>query len=307
MIDVALPSRRFRAGPRGSGHAAGCTLWGKGPSGQLLFSSSEPMEKGDHSGFHHAFDTCKGSMILQFDATEAGDAATLSPNGETLALFTSGKDGEHPVRLYDVRRKLKDASQTAELEKFRARPTVNPDQELDESGEVNQASFSPDGCLLAVARNDNALHVYDMRALSRGPLCRFEHHDSDAIGGGGFGIVAVNWIQGRDRIGIVSGGNDGRSLIQSPYLLDTNCLTGCVRLWEPALGATGDVQGMVIGRSDFDVGHFSIGNPQNGELPLIMYESYLLYGGVCLILFPSGDSGGGVHTYDFTNADGTPI
>ena len=50
----------------------------------------------------------------------------------------------------------------------------------------------------------------------------------------------------------------------------TNSLTGCVRMWEPALGSTDEVQGAVIGRTDFDVGHFSIGDSQSGELPLVM-------------------------------------
>jgi len=273
MIDAHFPFKRFLVAPKGSDHAAGSTLWGQGPSKHLLFTSSEPTEKGDYSGFHHAFDTCKGVQAVQFDATEAGDAATLSPDGTTLVLFTWGKDSTHPVRLYDVRRKLKTAYETEELEKFRIRPVIGSNQGLGDSEEVNHASFSPDGRLLAVARNDNALHVYDVRALARGPLSRFEHHDSDAVGGGGFGVIAANWLQGRDRIGIVSGGNDG-----------------CVRLWEPALGSTDEVQGAVIGRTDFDVSHFSIGNQQSGEFPLVI-----------------SDSGGGMHTYDFTNEDGIRI
>lgn len=214
MIDTHFPFKRFHVAPRGSGHATGSTLWGMGPSKHLLFTSSEPTEKDDYSGFHHAFDTCRGVQAIQFDATESGDAAALSPDGTTLVLFTWGQNSTHPVRLYDVRRKLKDAYETEELEKFRVQPLISSNRGQGNTEEVNQASFSPDGRLLAVARNDNALHIYDVRALSRGPLCRFEHHDSDAVGGGGFGIVAANWIQGRDRIGIVSGGNDGRSPTQ---------------------------------------------------------------------------------------------
>ncbi|KAH0836678.1 WD40-repeat-containing domain protein [Lanmaoa asiatica] len=273
MIDVQLPPKKLYVAPRGSGHAAGSTLWGKGPSKHLLFSSSEPTAKNDDSGFHHAFDTHRGVQAVQFDATESGDATALSPDGTTLVLFTCGADSTHPVRLYDVRRKSKEAYETEELEKFQVRPHIGSNQELVGSEEVNEASFSPDGRLLAVARNDNALHVYDVRALSRGPLCRFQHHDSDTVGGGGFGVVAANWIHSRDRIGIVSGGNDG-----------------CVRLWEPALGSTDEVQGAVIGRTDFDVAHFSVGDCQSGELPLVI-----------------GDSGGGMHTYDFTNVDGIRI
>ncbi|KAG8220956.1 WD40-repeat-containing domain protein [Butyriboletus roseoflavus] len=212
MID-AVSCKKLCVAPKGSDHAAGSTLWGDGPSKHLLFSSSEPKEN-DHSGFHHAFDTRRGVQVLQFDATESGDAAALSPDGATLVLFTCGKDNTHPVRLYDVRRKLKEAYETEKLEKFHVRSHTGSNQELGDLEEVNQASFSPDGRLLAVARNDNALHVYDIRALSRGPLCRFQHHDSDTVGGGEFGIVEAKWIQGRDRIGIVSGGNDGGSPIQ---------------------------------------------------------------------------------------------
>lgn len=205
MIDADLPFKKLYVAPRGSSHAAGSTLWGEGPSKHLLFSSSEPTVENDYTGFHHAFDTRRGVQAVQFDATESGDAIALSPDGTTLVLFTWGKNGVHPVRLYDVRRKEKEAYETEELEKFQVRPHIGEE-------EVNQASFSPDGRLLAVARNDNALHLYDVRALSRGPLCRFEHHDSDTPGG--FGVVAVNWIQGRDRIGVVSGGEDGRSPVQ---------------------------------------------------------------------------------------------
>lgn len=211
MIDVNFSSKKLYVAPRGSDHAAGSTLWGEGPSKHLLFSSSEPSDENDHTGFHHAFDIRRGVQAVQFDATESGDAAALSPDGTTLVLFTSGRDSTHPVRLYDVRRMLKEACETEELEKFQVRPLIGSKQKLGGSEEVNQASFSPDGRLLAVARSDNALHVYDVRVLSRGPLCQFEHHESDAVGGGGFGIVAATWIQSRNRIGIVSGGNDGRS------------------------------------------------------------------------------------------------
>lgn len=214
MIDVDFEFKKFRVapkGPKGLGHATGSILWGQGPSQHLLFASSEPTGKGDNTGFHRAFDTSRGALAVQFDATEAGDAAALSPDGVTLVLFTWGEGSTHPVRLYDVRRRDHEAYQTEELEKFKVRPLLDSTQGPSDSEEVNQASFSPDGRLLAVARSDNALHVYDVRALSRGPLCRFEHHDSDAVGGGGFGIVTANWIQGRERIGIMSGGNDGRS------------------------------------------------------------------------------------------------
>lgn len=210
-MDATFPPKKFNTAPRGCGHATGSTLWGMGPSQHLLFTSSEPLEKDDYSGFHHAFDVHKGVQAVRFDATESGDTSALSPDGTTLALFTRGMDGTtHPLRLYDVRRKVEEAYDMEELEKFHVRSIIGDTG--DDLEEVNRASFSPDGRLLAVARSDNALHVYDVRALSRGPLCQLEHHDSDNASGGGFGVVAASWIQGRSRIGIVSGGNDGESL-----------------------------------------------------------------------------------------------
>ncbi|KIJ65665.1 hypothetical protein HYDPIDRAFT_88648 [Hydnomerulius pinastri MD-312] len=199
----------------------------------------------------------------------------VSPDGTTLVLFTTGKDNSHPMRLYDVRRKTKVAYETEELEKFCTRQSFSSSQEPRESQEVNSASFSSEGRLLSVARSDNRLHVYDVRALSKGPLCRFEHHGSDVVGGGGYGIVEAKWVEGRDRrrVGLVSGGNDGY-----------------VRLWEPALSYKDELQGAILGRTDFDVGYFSIGDGWKGEKPLVI-----------------GDSGGGMHVYDLTDDDGEPI
>ncbi|KAF8845050.1 WD40 repeat-like protein [Paxillus ammoniavirescens] len=261
-------SAKFSVAPNGMGHAAGTTIWGDGPSKHFLFTSSEPLrdDVGD-SGFHRAFDVLKGVRAIEFDATEAGDAAAVSPDGTTLVLITSGEGNSHPVRLYDVRRRQGRAYETEGLEKFFPRGSSQGPEE------VTRASFLSDGRLLALARNDNMVHIYDVRAWSRGPLCRFEHHDSDAVGGGGYGVVEIKWIEARGRVGIVSGGNDG-----------------CVRLWEPALASADEAQGAVIGRTDFDVGHFSIGDQWKGEKPLII-----------------GDSGGAMHVYDFTNDDGVPI
>ncbi|KIJ20946.1 hypothetical protein PAXINDRAFT_66506 [Paxillus involutus ATCC 200175] len=252
------------------GHAAGTAIWGDGASKHFLFTSSEPQDDVGDSGFHRAFDVLKGVRVIEFDATEAGDAAAVSPDGTTLVLITSGEGNSHPVRLYDVRRRQGRAYETEALEKFFPRQSSRSSQDPEE---VTKASFLSDGRLLALARNDNMVHIYDVRAWSRGPLCRFEHHDSDAVGGGGYGVVEIKWIEGRGRAGIVSGGNDG-----------------CVRLWEPALASTDEAQGAVIGRTDFDVGHFSTGDQWKGEKPLII-----------------GDSGGAMHVYDFTNDDGVPI
>ncbi|KAF9240722.1 WD40-repeat-containing domain protein [Melanogaster broomeanus] len=274
VMEAPNARAKFHVAPKGTHHATGNTVWGDGPSKHFLFTSSEPPHDGDiGKGYHRAFDVRKGVQIIEFDSTEAGDAAAVSPDGTTLVLFTTGVGDSHSIRLYDVRRRMKYAYETGALEKFRIRPSFGSNSELREAQEVNRVSFSSDGRLLAVPRSDNMLHIYDVRALSRGPLCRFVHHDSDTVGCVGYGVVEAKWIEGRTRIGIVSGGDDG-----------------CVRLWEPALGSQDEVQGAVIGRTDFDVGHFSVGDHQRGEKPLVI-----------------GDSGGAMHTYDFMNESGVPI
>ncbi|KAH7890777.1 WD40-repeat-containing domain protein [Phlebopus sp. FC_14] len=255
--------------------AAGATVWGIDPSSHLLFTSSEPHEPTNDHGYHRAYDVVRGTTALDFDATEAGEALAISPDGTTLVLLTTGPGDSHPVRLYDVRRKSKHAYVTEHLLPFRTRSLPNVNAVQGECQEVNSASFSSEGRLFAVARSDNSLHIYDVRALSRGPICRFAHHRSDNIGGGGFGVVDARWVEGRDRrrVGILSGGNDG-----------------CVRLWEPALAPCDDLQGEIIGMTDFDVGHFSVGDRWKGEMPLII-----------------GDSGGCTQTYDLFDGSGMPI
>lgn len=123
------------------------------------------------------------------------------------------------------------------------------------SFEVASVTFSSEGRLLAVARSDNALHMYDIRALSKGPLAMFKHGELDAVGSIGYGVVHASWVEGRDRrrVGIVSGGNDG-----------------CVRLWDPSIASSDVSQGKVLARTEFEVGYFSMGDTWAGEKPLVL-------------------------------------
>jgi hypothetical protein len=57
--------------------------------------------------------------------------------GATLALATRAPDNKHLLRIYDTRRRLPKATYKMELEPFPIRD--------DFEGEVNDASFSPDG------------------------------------------------------------------------------------------------------------------------------------------------------------------
>jgi len=74
------------------------------------------------------------------------------------------------------------------------------------------------------------------------------------------------WVKGFDArgLGLISGGNDG-----------------CVRLWDVSLAADNPANGRVIAETDFDIAHFSIGDPSKGETPLVV-----------------GDSGGGISIFD---------
>lgn len=198
--------------------AAGATVWGKESTKDHLFTSSESSETGDViTGYHRAWDTHKYRIAFQLDAKEAGNAMAIAPDGSILVLITGDPLGPHPLRLYDVRRRNEKAYETEELEPLFMRPSLSSNAD-DHSELVDCARFSPDGRLLAIGRGDNRLHVYDIRALSRGPLCKFEHCDSDVGGSTAYGVIEVGWVEGRDRrrIGIVSGGNDGRSRL---YLL----------------------------------------------------------------------------------------
>jgi hypothetical protein len=81
-------------------------------------------------------------------------------------------------------------------------------------GEVRAVSFSPDGLLLAVARSDDELHVYDSRFMgrSREPMRRFLHWGEDCcLSGDRWGIVDAVWVDGwcGRGLGVVTGGSDG--------------------------------------------------------------------------------------------------
>lgn len=45
---------------------------------------------------------------------------------------------------------------------------------------------------------------------------------------------------------------------------------GCVRFWDVRRSADDISNGEVLARPDSDIGHFSVGDPYNGEKPLVM-------------------------------------
>jgi WD40 repeat protein len=110
------------------------------------------------------------------------------------------------LRIYDIDRKNgRQPISTINLEIF---------AEEGDDGEVNYTTFSPDGIYLAVARNDNVVHVYDSRNLERGVLHSFKHNypNREVAGFKGFGVVEAQWVTSFDGrgLGLISGGNDGK-------------------------------------------------------------------------------------------------
>lgn len=263
------PGTKLYVAPPNTNHAAGTVLWGRGPTERFMYTSSEAHDsdgEGKDEGFHRAHDISRGRVLFPFSANESGDAGAISPDGSTYVLITCGENNRHPIRLYDVARKSGYAV---------AETTLEPSASQVATFEATTATFSSEGRLLAVARSDNAVHMYDIRALTKGPLATFKHEELDAVGSAGYGAVHARWVEGRDRrrVGIVSGGNDG-----------------CVRVWDPSIASSDKSQGKVLARTEFDVAYFAMGDMWTGEKPLIL-----------------GHCGGGLYVYEHLDGDGLPI
>jgi WD40 repeat protein len=132
--------------------------------------------------------------------------------GDTLAICSMSEDA-HTLQLYDVaRRAFGVPAATARCAPFRL-----PPGDVRTGGEVTTAAFSPDGLLLACARNDDAVHVFDVRRLTR-PIAQFSHDGgrdaNEGTGKGQYGVTQVRWVQEHRRgvgrgLALVSGGGDG--------------------------------------------------------------------------------------------------
>lgn len=131
-----------------------------------------------------------------------------------MALSTRAPDNKHLLRIYDTRRKLPKATHLMELEAFPIRD--------DFEGEVNNASFSPDGMYLALARNDNRAHVYDRRMWDRGVLFEYGHDGESKAASQKdvYGVVKAQWVQSQAtrRMALITGGEDGKGFFFSVLL-----------------------------------------------------------------------------------------
>ncbi len=143
--------------------------------------------------------------------------------------------------------------------------------------QVNSVSFSPGEIQLAVARSDNSLHLYDTRFLNK-VLNRFSHLGESKVlpNEAGvcepYGIVQAEWVKltHGGKLGLVTGGEDGKLVFLVIAHVGLRIVIGFVRLWDPQSSLEDPDNGGVLGEIDSDVARFSLGDWAEKEHPLIM-------------------------------------
>ena len=136
---------------------------------------------------------------------------------------------------------------------------------------VNSTEFSPDGILLALARNDDQTHIYDVRYTKdvylelRHRRRRYTH---------GYGITGCKWVQGftPGGLGLVTAGSDGTLRCWASSRISLHSFSGFVRLWDSRGLRDEDDRGTLLAEVDYDVAAISLGDPRKGESRLVVYE-----------------------------------
>ena len=59
----------------------GAMIWGRDPTANHLFASSEPLDSAKYIGHHKAIDTDKWTILYAFDEDGAGDEMTVTNDG----------------------------------------------------------------------------------------------------------------------------------------------------------------------------------------------------------------------------------
>ncbi|KAH6915902.1 WD40-repeat-containing domain protein [Coprinopsis sp. MPI-PUGE-AT-0042] len=251
-------------------HAVGAFRWGSGVTASHIFASTEPcsgQNEGSLVGYHKAIDPrSRGqrAILYDFDAKEAGDAMAVNPTGDILALTTLGEANTNILRLYDVRNKNGAAQVKINLEPY----------ETNFEAEVHDMSYSPDGMFLALARQDNSIHVYDSRFLTKGPLSQYKHDvgipRTDGLTCAG--VMKVEWVESvSSTFGVLGSGIRPPHFSSSRLGLITGGSDGCVRLWDPLLAPDDDeLNGHTLVKIDSDIATFSLGDRFKGEHQLVV-------------------------------------
>jgi len=130
--------------------------------------------------------------------------------GAELAIATRESHHKGVLRIYDVK------------SRGCGRHTSRVPLESYPNGveaEVNDMAYSPCGRYIALGRQDNRTHIYDVRMMEQvndksSILYEFAHEDGrkrGTINPGqeSFGICKVAWVREGEREGLVTAGSDG--------------------------------------------------------------------------------------------------
>jgi hypothetical protein len=71
---------------RKADHSVGAIVWGRESTAAYLFASSEPHGDEDFNGFHKGFDVEAQKVAFDFDVNEAGDAITITQDGQGVLI-----------------------------------------------------------------------------------------------------------------------------------------------------------------------------------------------------------------------------
>ncbi|KAL1667098.1 hypothetical protein GGF50DRAFT_49394 [Schizophyllum commune] len=302
-LDCDRPIDTYPVAEPGSDHAVSAIVWGKGPSKDYIFASTEPASTSDDEepppiGFHKGFNVRTGNRFELIPAgthdSGAGDALAVNDEGkllpelhwpaltalvgDRLAIAARCPIG-HILQILDIRNPRKGLKT---VERIALPPfdfsAVNWRKGLE--NDVNDMSYAPGAShLLALARSDNVALIYDLRN-TKWPLHTLRHVGDRAphVKRSFHGVTQLQWVSHK-RLGLVTAGADG-----------------CVRLWDPSISSDDDPQKncTVIAEVDADISAFSLGERGTKEHTLMV-----------------GDSRGRVHIYKQAYrgpvADLTPI
>ncbi|KAL1684077.1 hypothetical protein EV122DRAFT_285834 [Schizophyllum commune] len=281
-LDSRRPIDTFEVAEPRAGHAVSAIVWGKGPSRDYIFTSTEPEIPADEKepppiGFHKGFNVRTGSR-LELIPAGTHDSALTTLLGDRLAVAARCPTG-HILQILDIRNPRKGMKT---VERIALPPfdfsAVNWRKGLE--NDVNDMSYAPGAShLLALARSDNVAMIYDLRN-TKWPLHTLRHGGDRAphVKRSFHGVTQLQWVSHK-RLGLVTAGADG-----------------CVRLWDPSISSDDDPQKncTVIAEVDADISAFSLGERGTKEHTLMV-----------------GDSRGRVHIYNQAYrgpvADLTPI
>ncbi|KAL1734035.1 hypothetical protein EV714DRAFT_203322 [Schizophyllum commune] len=302
-LDSDRPIDTYQVAEPGSDHAVSAIVWGKGPSRDYIFASTEPASTSDDEepppiGFHKGFNVRTGNRFELIPAgthdSGAGDALAVNDEGklllvlhlpaltalvgDRLAIAARCPTG-HILQILDIRNPEKGRRSVERI----ALPSFDfsaVDWRIGLENDVNDMSYAPGAShLLALARSDNVALIYDLRN-TRWPLHTLRHVGDRAphVKRGFHGVTQLQWVSHK-RLGLVTAGADG-----------------CVRLWDPSISSEDDPQKncTIIAEVDADISAFSLGERGTKEHTLMV-----------------GDSRGRVHIYNQAYrgpvADLTPI